>query len=356
MEPILHGAGRLLGTRLSDPADLGGSSRSTVLRCRTTAGGTVIVKAYGRDPVALRCFASEAAALSLGLAGPELLGVDPKAPLLVMEDLGEAPTLADVLLGDDPKAAREGLTAWARTLGRLAAEAAGRRADFARLTARFGRGTPSWSDDPWTGRNASALPPLLEQAGIAVPPGLTEELARIGTAGGDRYPAFTPGDTCPDNTLLTTGGLRLIDFEAATYQSVFLTAAYCRMPFSTCWCVFRLPSEPAEEAERAYRTEVVHACPELAEDAVWEAGMSRAIAVWTVDATVRLLGRAGEDRPMHPTRRPVPTVRGLLRHRWETASALTGFPAFTRTMELLLRGPARTWQSAPLPRYPAFRG
>ncbi|MET8772945.1 hypothetical protein [Streptomyces sp. NPDC004658] len=354
MDPIVRTAGGLLGTELSDPVDLGGSSRSSVLRCRTAEGGTVIVKAFGRGPDALRSFTSEAAALSLG-SGPALLGVDPDTPLLVMEDLGAAPTLADVLLGDDPKAAADGLLAWAGALGRLGTGSVAGRAEFTRLAARFDQGVPSGPDDPWIERCAAEFPVLLARSGVAVPPDLAGELARIGTLGGDRYPAFTPGDTCPDNTLLTQDGLRLIDFESATFQSVFLTAAYCRMPFSTCWCVFRLPADLAQQVERTYRTEVVAVYPELAEDAVWEAGLRRAVALWTVHGTVHLLPHAGEDRPMHPTRRPVPTVRRLLRHRWETASTLTEFPALARTMELLLDGPARDWRTAPLPGYPAFR-
>ncbi|WP_130330179.1 hypothetical protein [Streptomyces sp. BK022] len=61
------------------------------------------------------------------------------------------------------------------------------------------------------------------------------------------------------------------------------------------------------------------------------------------------------DRPMHRTRRSVPTVRQLLRHRWETARMLTEFPGLAATMDLLLRRVARPWRTAPLPRYPAFR-
>ncbi|MEU6227615.1 hypothetical protein [Streptomyces sp. NPDC047042] len=313
MESILRAAGKLLGVELSGPVDLGGSSRSTVVRCATADGGTVIVKAFGNEPDSLRCFTAEAAALSLGIAGPELLGVDPEVPLLVMEDLGNAPTLADVLLGNDPKAAESGLLAWARGLGRLAAESVHRRADLTRLRSQYDKGMAPWGEEPWIAQRATELLAQLEGAGIATPPGLAEELAGIGTAGGEEYPAFTPGDTCPDNNLLTSEGLRLIDFEAASYQSVFLTAAYCRMPFSSCWCVFTLPAGLAAEIEQAYRAEVVGVYPTLAENAVWQAGMRQAVAVWTVDATVRMLPRTAEDGPLHRTRRPVPTRRQLLR-------------------------------------------
>ncbi|MEV6544213.1 hypothetical protein [Streptomyces sp. NPDC051665] len=354
MESILRAAGELLGVELSGPVDLGGSSRSTVLRCETAGGGSVIVKAFGNEPESLRCFTAEAAGLSLGIAGPEVLGVDLEVPLLVMADLGNAPTLADVLLGSDPAVAENGLLAWARGLGRLAAASVHRRADLARLWSRYDKGMLSWGDEPWIAQRASDLLALLDGAGIAAPPGLAEELARIGTAGGEEYPAFTPGDTCPDNNLLTSQGLRLIDFEAACYQSVFLTAAYCRMPFSSCWCVFTLPAGIAAQIEQAYRAEVVGVYPALAEDEVWQAGMRQAVAVWTVDATVRMLPRTVEDEPLHRTRRPVPTRRQVLRHRWEMASTLEEFPAFAETMRLLLREVAGGWKVARLPGYPAF--
>jgi hypothetical protein len=136
---------------------------------------------------------------------------------------------------------------------------------------------------------------------------------------------------------------------------VFMTAAYCRMPFSSCWCVFTLPAEMAMEIEETYGAEVVGVYPALAEDEVWQAGIRQAITVWTVDATVRLLPRcAEEDGPLHRTRRPVPTRRQVLRHRWEMASTLEEFPAFAETMRLLLREVAGSWDVARLPGYPAF--
>ncbi|WP_203885875.1 hypothetical protein [Planotetraspora kaengkrachanensis] len=355
MEQILQAAGDLLGSELFNPVDLGGNPRSTVLRCHMASGGSVIVKSYSTEPQGLRSFASEAAGLSLRLAGPELLGVDVDVPLLVMTDLGRAPTLADVLLGDDPEAARKGLLAWARGLGRLAAESVGRRADLARIRERYDKGVPSWEDEPWIEQAAADLLVLLDRAEVPVPYGLAEELAEIGRAVRKEYSAFTPGDTCPDNNLLTPDGLKLIDFEGSCFQSVFLTAAYCRMPFSTCWCVFRLPRGLAEDVEHAFRAEIVTAYPILAEDALWRAGVRQAMAVWTVDATVALLPRVlTEDRPMHRTRRPVPTMRQLLRHRWEMLGVAEDFPALAETMRLLMRKVAGSWAVAPLPEYPAF--
>ncbi|MER5640652.1 hypothetical protein ABT095_27355 [Kitasatospora sp. NPDC002227] len=358
MDEIIRAAGALLGQPLRDPVDLGGSPRSSVLRCRTAEGGSVVVKSFADDEDARRAYSGEAAGLSLGLAGPELLAADPVQRLLVMADLGTAPTLADLLLGQDPEAAERGLLEWAVGLGRLAAGSVSRRAEFAELWRRHDQGLPSWGDDPWSLRNIDGFLDLLAELGLTAPPGLAEELTLVGTAGGERYPGFTPGDTCPDNNLITPDGLRLIDFEAACYESVFLTAAYCRMPFSSCWCVYRLPAGLARRIEETYRAEVVTQYRDLAEDTLWQAGMAQATVVWTVDSTLHLLRRAlPEDGPMHRTRRPVPTRRQVLRHRWSHAAAeLTGYPAFTATVRLLLAETAATWDAPELPGYPAFGG
>jgi hypothetical protein len=354
MDEILDAAGALFGESLTDPTDLGGSGRSRVLRARAASGRSVIVKAFTEEPEALRAFTGEAVGLSLGAGGPELLAADPDRRLLIMTDLGAAPTLADLLLGDDPAAVERALLAWARGLGELAVAAAPRRAEFDALWSRYHLGLPAWDKEPWTARNAESLPTVLAAAGVEPAPGLAAELDRIGTAGGDRYPAFTPGDTCPDNNLITADGLRLIDFEAACFQSAFLTAAYVRMPFSTCWCVFTLPTALAERTERTYREQLVTVHPELAEDTVWEAGLAAAVAVWTVEATVRLLPRVlTEDAPLHPRRHPVASRRQLLRHRWTQAAALPGHPALTETLGRLLKL-AEEWEVAELPPYPAF--
>ncbi|MET8049043.1 hypothetical protein ABZU75_15735 [Streptosporangium sp. NPDC005286] len=87
---------------------------------------------------------------------------------------------------------------------------------------------------------------------------------------------------------------------------------------------------------------------------MWHPGVRQAIGVWTVDVTVRLLPRTADDKPLHPTRRPTPTMRQLLTHRWEMASTLNDFPAFSETMRLLLAEVAGGWNVSPLPGYPAF--
>ena len=101
MDALVAAASAVLGRALADPVDLGGSERSKVLRCRDPAGGSVVVKSYARMPEGASGFAAQASGLAFTCAagvGPRLLGADPAVPLVVMTDLGDAPSLADLLL------------------------------------------------------------------------------------------------------------------------------------------------------------------------------------------------------------------------------------------------------------------
>ena len=169
---------------------------------------------------------------------------------------------------------------------------------------------------------------------------------------------FSPGDICPDNNMLTAAGIRFLDFESAGFHSAFLDAAYIRMPFSTCWCVFRLPAELTAAAEAAYRSAVCAVRPELADDAIWQCGVRRGVAAWTLSSMTWLLRSAIEaDEPTDPEAES-PRTRQLIRYRWqllagELASA-GELPAVTELMRALLAA-TEGWQAAELPLYPAFR-
>ncbi|MYT29134.1 hypothetical protein GTY73_09915 [Streptomyces sp. SID8354] len=360
MRAALRAASGVLGAVVAEPVVVGSSSRSVVLRCSAGAGaGSAIVKAFRDDPEGRRSFTSEAAGLSLGLAGPELLGVDAAASVVVMEDVGTGLSLADALVGGDCRLAGHGLRAWARELGRLAALSLPRRAEFDRRCAEYDKGVAWWGSEPWIERNGEEFLAVLDAVHVAAPAGLAAELGHL-TAAEHRFPALTPGDSCPYNALLAPNGVRLIDFEGAGFQSVFLTAAYCRSPFPSCWCVCRIPDAVAAAAERTYRAEVAAVYPELGEEAVWEAGMRWATAVWTVDATAYWLPRVvAGDGPLHPRQPTGPTRRQVLRYRWERAeAALAGgdFRAVGETAGVLLRRIGEGWAVPPLPLYPAFAG
>lgn len=351
------------GADLADPVVLAGSGRSTVLRCRSAAGGTVIVKSYPPGTPGDEGFTAEAAGLALagpsGLA-PRLLGTDRRERLVVMTDLGKAPSLADVLLGGGDDDGVAALRDWARAAGELAVRTAGREADLAGLTSAFRlRATGSEPAEQFLVRRIREAADLTGQLGIERPAGLNGELARAALiAQTGEFDVFSPGDICPDNSLLTADGARFIDFESAGFHNVFLDAAYLRMPFSTCWCVFRLPDRVAADAEASYRQVVAGLYPRLADDAVWRLGIRRAAVAWTLHAMTYLLDHAmGADAPVSEERTPVPTRRQLLRYRWEWLAAELDaaheLPAVRELVAGLLRATSH-WRVPPMPVYPAF--
>jgi hypothetical protein len=360
---IVAAASAALGRPITEPVELpGGGDWSVVLRCRDSAGGGVIVKTYPPTAEGTSSFAAEAAGLELAGGSelaPEFLAADPVLQAVVMTDLGDGGSLADALLGDSAGAGRSVLLDWAAACGRLSVATSPRRREFDRSTSRYLTGRPD--ERHVAGLRDRVLLAAGEAAkvGVAAPAGLSGELAQVAAAvETDRHAVFSPGDICPDNNLLTRDGIRFIDFEEAGFHSAFLDAAYIRMPFSTCWCVFRFPAELSAAAEDAYRAQVCLLWPDLADDAVWQPGMRLAVAAWTLSSTSWLLRRAlAADVPMNPVAAS-PHTRQLMRHRWQALAVelepVGELPAVADLMRSLLAA-TTDWHAEELPLYPAFR-
>ena len=366
---IVAAASAVLGRPLTDPVEISeGREEAVVLRCREAAadradaGSTVVVKTYPETAEGASCFAAEAAGLEIaagsGLA-PAFLGADAGRQLLVMSDLGSGRSLADVLLGGTAAAARTALLDWAAACGRLAVAAAERRAEFGATAVRYLAGQPDERHLAGLPGRVLAAPENAARIGVSRPGGLDEELAAVAAAAGaDRYAVFSPGDICPDNNLLSAGGVRFLDFEEAGFHPAFLDAAYITMPFSTCWCVFRFPPELTGEAEAAYREHISSIWTDLADDSVWRPGLRRAVAAWTMSSTSWLLRRSlTADEPMNPDQ-PSPHTRQLMRHRWQALLAelepAGDLPAIAAMVRSLLAA-TDDWHAPELPLYPAFR-
>jgi hypothetical protein len=362
--------------RLSDPEDLGGAERSVVLRVRVAKNPfslprTLVLKRNistvndgDADP-----FAHEAASCRLLTAvqpanpvGPELIAHDPGNRLLVMEDLGRAATLAEKLLGSDPKAAERGLLAWARSLGRLHAVTAGREADFGALMRRLGART--WHDPvaPDARRALAELPDMLASELNVATPDATAERGRVTARllGGPGYRAFSPSDLCPDNNLVTNRGVRFLDFEWGCIRDVTLDVAYIRVPFPSCGCVFGLPTGMSEAMLAAWRAEIADVWPALTDDDVLMPRLTEAQLLWTWLSTWWLMPRGGEpDRPITHNESSSPRRGKALVDRWERLAAvcLPGEPALAEHAGAVATA-LRTRFNVPtpaLPPFPAFR-
>ncbi|MBY8850453.1 hypothetical protein [Saccharothrix longispora] len=360
--------------RLADPEDLGGAGRSVVARVRVahtpfSLPRTLVLKRYPQ-PVADRDpFAHEVVSHKLLTAlpseerlTPELVAQDNAERLVVLEDLGKAPRLAEKLLGPDARAAERGLLSWAHAMGRLHATTAGRDADFDALMRR--QGSQCCADpivvDVHTALDG--LPALLSRAlGVDTPEsvrGFAQAAVRGFTT--SRRRAFSPSTSCPDNHLVTSKGVRFLDFEGGCVRDIVFDAACLRVPFPSCWCAYGLPAGMSEAMLAAWRAEVSSVWPDLDDDAVFLPRLLEAQLLWVWLGTWR--GLPGLDSALPSGHRPLdsPPRTAVLTTRWARlradALALGATHVAAHADEVVSALVSRYGaQAAELPLYPAFR-
>jgi hypothetical protein len=284
---------------LVEPHAFAGSGPATVVRARIASSPfglprTLVIKHYP-DPApegTADPFAQEAVSYQLFTAlppedrmCPELLAHDGHERVLVLEDLGSAPTLRDKLGGSGPDAARvaeRSLLSWARSLGRMHATTAGREADFDALLRRLGGPVKNKENTPALA--CAQLPNLLaEVLRLRMPEGVRAfaEQARD-RALSPAYRAFSPVELTPDNNLVTSGGVQFLDFERGRVRSALIDAAQLRVPFASCADPLALPAGMSEAMIAAWRAEVSRVWPTLGDDTVLSAHLldHQLVLVW----------------------------------------------------------------------------
>jgi Ser/Thr protein kinase RdoA (MazF antagonist) len=299
--------------------------RSHVVRLHLATDRSVVMKKRADDDA----FGVELAALEYlnGMpepVAPRLLGADAEAGILLIEDLGPGPSLADSLLTGDRSRVRADLVSYAKALGSMHAWSMGRPRD-PRL------GTPPWPGAVARGKDAflgAAVSLGLATAGAGTE---IDQLSVMLNETG--YHGLVHGDACPDNVRFLDGRCRIFDFEHSGWGAVVLDASYLLAPFPSCWCFGRLPAWVAAPAMSAYRGRLETAGIDLGPS--WDAAMTAALAAWIIawgDWTARVLeeddewgtttmrprlltwldrGRCTRSRDCAGER----CCRGLLRHR-----------------------------------------
>lgn len=353
------------GIHLGEGVDLGGSTRSRVHRRPVLGGpadwgGSVVVKRFVPQPPGSRAamgYAREKVGLAHLPGAPRLLACDERTQTLVMEDLGTSPTLADVLLGEDADTAYHQVLAWAAALGRTL------RSDpelLAVATSELG-GAVAQDREVRRDYPRSGLARLREVAGVRSAGAATAEILdaveRLEEDTGRHV--LAPGDTCPDNALVTPDGIRFLDLEGAGVRHAAYEAAYAAEPFSTCWCVFTPPPGLTRSMLAAFTAGTEPQLPGLAEDPAWPRQVRVAVAAWVLSGTLWLLDGAVADRTMAPSGRVGPPFRALLvsRWRWVVRECAEELPDVAAACEEALTWGLRTWRdgrSLDLPGYPAF--
>ncbi len=351
----LAAASTALGRELGDLGGLGGSDRSNVHRV-TDGTDAFVVKGYSagsrtswaRERVGL------AVAGPLGLA-PRLLAMADDPHLVVMEDLGSPPSVADHLLGSDPQAADAALLAWATALGTLHA---GTYADRGRIRDEFDVAEAEAATDEPSDRFHGGVAGSLDDAtadwaanadelGFAGPP----DLRALGAPLADEARhALSPADVCPDNNLLLDDGCRLIDFEWSEVRHVAWDAAYLAVPWPTCWCSWRIPEDTSARTLDAYREAAATGIPYVGTDG-FAADVAIARVCWAlISVSWSLKTALREEQTPHPAS---PGTRPRMQHRLRlVAESGTAASAFAGKV---LEHTRERWGDLALALAPAYR-
>jgi Ser/Thr protein kinase RdoA (MazF antagonist) len=294
-EAETRAAEALLAAAWGEPVTVGAAEpiwdRSHVVRLRVTADRSVVMKKRGDEQN--EGYGAEVAALEYlnGMAepvAPRLLGADADAGIMLMEDLGPGPSLADSLLAGDPSRVQADLVLYAQALGAMHAWSMSRPGS----PRRRGLSTPAWLGAVARGqadflRAAAALGLAAEGAGAEI-----DELSLILNETG--YHGLVHGDACPDNVRFAGARCRIFDFEHSGLGPVALDASYLLAPFPSCWCFGRLPAEVTAPAMSAYQGCLQAADIELGPS--WDACVAAALGAWVI-ARGRVITRVlGEDR------------------------------------------------------------
>ncbi len=292
-----------------------------------------------------------------------LLGANSDPPLLVLADVGDGPTLADRLLGNDAPSAERAVHSWAVALATLQAGTQQLRSAFAdELAAASPLGAlPVETTGETLADAASAVARLLPRLGVTPSARALDELrgaadeltvASPADAGG-----LSPGDTCPSNAVESDGRFVLLDFEGAEHRHVAWDAAYLTVPWPTCWCAWRLPSELTAAALDTWRQTLGQPVPHVL-TAAFDDELTRATLAWTWWSAGALLTRTIDDDPPASTRHaPVPRLRAVLAHRLRAVADLPGdsLPALRDLADATARATSQAWGLTNLPLAPAFR-
>lgn len=293
--------------KLSEPTELSGSGRTTVLRVRVAENSfslprTLIVKQVrgavtdpknvtitpgvaGVDSAFLRETVSYQFTTALGRdqrPGPYLIAHSLPDRLLVLSDLGENTKLTHVLRSGAEPATRNALMAFAQALGRMHAATVGREPDFVAL---LRRASVTHRVDGVAQQAEMAIdevPGMLRrELDIEVPDEVAVQVAqaaRLFTGG--RFRAFSSSDLCPDNVILNDEGARILDYEWGGFRDATLDIAYALVSFPGCLCDLELSRERAAQMVEAWRAEVVGVWPALADDDLLTEKILEARLIW----------------------------------------------------------------------------
>jgi Ser/Thr protein kinase RdoA (MazF antagonist) len=311
-------------------------------------------------------FANEWAALTYLASLPTSMTFAPRLHtgdlaerLMVIEDLGPAGTLQELLFGTDADA-EEQLVRFGHQLGLMHAATRGREAEFASSQAAAGARSPL-SDATWDLRTERAvLEECLGALGVVPTAAFMDAAFAVEAAMHDPaspWRALAHGDLGPHNALLCSPGPVFLDFEFAHFGHGLVDAVGARMAFPQAYHGRRSPLRAIEQLEHAYREALAAAVPEAADDERFMEAVVQACAHWALS---RVRGvRVTYDQK--PDRTPEQIIESLgrtvtyLRAFIATAEKAGRETALRTTLREVVDALHTRWPAIePLPVYPAL--
>lgn len=247
---------------------------------------------------------------------PKLLAAGQGGAFVILEDVGDYPSVLDLLMSDDSTAASRSLEALGSSLGQMHASARDRTGGFIRLRSELGASAPK-SDSTFDVRTfADELRDSFDFLHVSVPLSFWSDIDDLEVAIHTPGPFHTliHGDAGPQNFLWTGQTTRLIDYEFATIGHGLLDLASARLGFPHCDESYVVPHDQVDAVEQSYRQVMASASPEIEVEDVYRRALTDACAHWALTRWVRRWRRLFEDDS---------TVRRDERYRTDRSQALT---------------------------------
>ncbi|OFT58304.1 phosphotransferase [Corynebacterium sp. HMSC05H05] len=203
--------------------------RSVVVKHSPATGDELADAAFLRETVAYQFATSLSEEVR---PGPVLLGYDTAQRILIISDLGDGRTLADLLQDADAETHVDLLRRLGRALGKMHAGTADDEDAFNVLFQRMTRSRQNAANlqllrDRLLSHRIRIGVEFLENAGIEIPGEVRFAATNVRTRllrGGMR--AFTPFDLTPDNIIQTGHSFHFLDYEWAGFRDVTFDVAF----------------------------------------------------------------------------------------------------------------------------------
>lgn len=344
-------------TRVVLDRELPGVGASVMIKTRRVDGS-----GHGGPAFLRREAAGLRTAAGSGVAA-ELIDFDDASGVAIQSDLGDWPTLQDLLLDqdqrtDDEPAAVAGMVALATAAGRLHASTLGRRDDHQRELGRYAADVVTGQSyqlglQAWGGIERACTELRLPSA-VTARDEVRSLLDRITQPG--PFDALIHLDLNPTNALITDAGARLVDFEGCRFGHLGIDACFLRYPFphhSNPWG--RLPEPVVEATDLAYRTALADGGADEV-IAGYDRMLADGAAIPLIGRIIRLPRVAAANQSAADGRRR----RGQIVHQIGAFGPLAdragGLSVLTDWLRELAAAMTNRWPEAadPAPYYPAF--